>query len=357
MVCNLTFKDLYREATVTLFDVEDQDERGSSWPLYLVGAFFVLSAMVLGAWNVELPYLAFSSGPVSDAADSIVVSEIDMFPPQGELLMLTVISQDVNIFEAVIAGFDPTIDLVRKEAYRQPDESDEDYRKRVLQQMDDSQTRAITVALNYLGYEMIPTDVLITDLVPDKPAADVLEIGDSVNTFGDIAITRSTDLTDALEGFRPGDVVDVGITRQGSTQLLQVELADRDDDSGGAMIGIVVGELTEPPFPVAIQAGNVGGPSAGLMHALAIIDTLTPGEMTKGHIVAGTGTIQFDGTVGGIGGIRQKVVGAEAAGADYILVPESNHQDALTAERESIEIVSVATIQDAIEFLETLVEV
>jgi PDZ domain-containing protein len=204
---------------------------------------------------------------------------------------------------------------------------------------------------------MVPVDVLITDLVPDKPAAEILEIGDSVTSFNGSEITRSTDLTDALADFEPGDVVDVGITREGTTQLLKVELAARDDDSGGAMIGIVVGELTEPPFPVSIRAGNVGGPSAGMMHALAIIDTLTPGDMTKGHIVAGTGTIQYDASVGSIGGIRQKVVGAEAAGAEYMLVPESNYEAALTAERESIEIVSVATLQEAIDFLAALEEV
>jgi PDZ domain-containing protein len=122
------------------------------------------------------------------------------------------------------------------------------------------------------------------------------------------------------------------------------------------MIGIVVGELTEPPFPVSIRAGNVGGPSAGLMHALAIIDTLTPGEMTKGHIVAGTGTIGYDATVGAIGGVRQKVVAAESAGAGYILVPEGNHEAALTAPRDTIEIVPVATLQDAITFLDGLPE-
>jgi PDZ domain-containing protein len=334
--------------------VEDQNERGSSWPLYLVGAFFVAGTLILGAWNVELPYLAFSSGPVSDAADAIVASDVDTYPPEGELLMLTVVSQDVNLFEAAIAAVDPTIDLVRKEAYRRPEESDEDYRKRVLEQMDDSQIRAITVALGYLGYEMVPIDVLITDLVPDKPAAAVLQIGDSVDSFGGVDIVSSSDLTDALDGHTPGEVVDVVVTREGSPQTLQVELAERDDNTGGAMIGIVVGELTEPPFPVSIQAGNVGGPSAGMMHALAIIDTLTPGEMTKGHIVAGTGTIQYDGTVGSIGGIRQKVVGAEAAGAEYILVPADNYEDALTAERESIEIVSIATLQDAIDFLDGL---
>ena len=337
--------------------MEDQDDRGSSWPLYLVGALFAVGVLTLGAWNFELPYLAFSTGPVSDAADAIIVSDVATYPPEGELLMLTVVSQDVNPFEALIAGADPAIDLVPKEAYRQPDESDEDYRKRVLQQMDDSQTRAITVALEYLGYEMVPTDVLITDLVPDLPAAEVLQIGDSVDRFNGTQIVRSTDLTDALDGLAPGVVADIEVTREGTTQNLQVELVARDDEESGAMIGIIVGELTEPPFPVSIRAGNVGGPSAGMMHALAIIDTLTPGEMTKGHIIAGTGTISYDATVGAIGGVRQKVVAAEAAGAAYILVPAGNYESALTAPRETIEIVSVATLQDAIDFLDGLPEV
>jgi PDZ domain-containing protein len=317
---------------------------------------FVVGALILAVWNLELPYLAFSSGPVSDAADAIEASDVEVYPPDGELLMLTVVSQDVNLFEAMIAGVDPRIDLVPKEAYRQPDESDEDYRKRVLQQMDDSQTRAITVALEHLGYEMIPSDVLITDLVPDKPASEVLQIGDSVDTLNGVEIVRSTDLTDALEGFQAGEVVDIGVTRDGAAQTVQVELAEREDPPGGAMIGITVGELSEPPFPVSIEAGDVGGPSAGLMHTLAIIDTLTPGEMTDGHIVAGTGTIGYDAAVGAIGGIRQKVVGAEAAGAEYILVPQGNYEAALTAPRESIEIVPVATLDDAIDFFNRLGE-
>ncbi len=334
--------------------MEDKKERGSLWPLYLVGGLFLVGALVLGVWNLKLPFLAFSSGPVSDAADAITASEVDTFPPEGELLMLTVVSQEVNIFEAVIAGVDPAIDLVAREAFRRPDESDEDYRKRVLQQMDDSQTRAITVALEHLGYEMVPTDVLITDLVPDIPAAEVLEVGDSVDSFNGVEIVRSTDLTDALADLEPGDVVDVGVIRDGTAQTLHVELAEREQPEGGAMIGITVGELSEPPFPVTIEAGDVGGPSAGMMHALAIIDTLTPGEMTKGHIVAGTGTIAYDATVGPIGGIRQKVIGAEAAGAEYILVPAGNYEDALTAPRDLIEIVPIATLQDAITFLDGL---
>ena len=129
--------------------MEDQPSSRSSWPLYLLGALFAAGVLLLAAWNIEIPYLAFSPGPVSDAADAIVAEQVDVYPPEGELLMLTLVSQDVNIFEAIIVGIDPTIDLVRRDRVRPPDESDEDYRERVLDQMDDSQQIAITVALDH----------------------------------------------------------------------------------------------------------------------------------------------------------------------------------------------------------------
>lgn len=306
------------------------------------------------AWNVELPYLAFSAGPVSDASDSIVAEEVEIYPPDGELLMLTVVSQDVNVFEAIIAGFDPTIDLVRRQAVRRPGESDEDYRNRVLQQMDDSNFRSISVALDYLGYDMVPTEVVINEFVEGVPAESVLELGDTIVAINGSAITQVADIKPLVEGFGVGDTVVMTVDRAGERLDLTVELAERQDEPGVAMIGILLGELTESPFPLAIQAGDIGGPSAGMMHTLAIIDTLTEGELTNGHVIAGTGTIRIDGTVGNIGGIRQKVVGAEAAGATHILVPVGNYEKALTAERRTIVIVPIATIGEAIEFLETL---
>jgi Lon-like protease len=334
--------------------VQDTQRSTPTWPVYL--ASFLLFAGVLSVilWNVQLPYLAWSAGPVSDAADAIAIEGAEVFTPEGELLMLTVLSQDVNLFEAVIAGLDPTIDLLRKERVRPPDETDEEYRERVLAQMDDSQIRAITVALNSLGYEMVPTDVIVIEILADLPADGVLEPGDSINTVNGVEIIRSSDVPGALEGLAPGDEVTIGITRAGSELEVTLELAARDDDVDAPIMGIVVRELTEPPFPVEIQAGNVGGPSAGMMHALAIIDSLTPGDLTGGRVIAGTGTIEYDGTVGNIGGIRQKVPAAEAAGASVILVPAGNYEEALTAERTSIDIVPIANLEEAIAYLENL---
>ena len=322
----------------------------------MVGSLLGVGILMVVAWNIELPYLAFSSGPVSDAADAIVAEEVEVYPPEGEFLMLTVVSQDVNIFETIIATFDGSIDLVRREAYRPPEESDEEYRNRVLDQMSDSHRVAIAIALQHLGYEMQPAAVLVIGVAEDKAVSRVLAIGDSIDAINGLPVTRLEDIRNALEMFDVGDVIQLEITREGSVQVVEIELTARDDDPGGPVIGITVQELAEPPFPVSIETGVIGGPSAGMMHTLAIIDILTADELTKGHIVAGTGTVRPDGTVGNIGGIRQKIVGAEAAGADYVLVPIGNYEAALTAERDSIEIVPVANITEALAFLETLPE-
>ncbi len=328
----------------------------SKWPVYLIGALFALGVLGTALWNVELPYLAYSPGQVSDAADAIVVRDVEVFPPEGELLMLTVIAPEVNVFEALIAGFDPTIDLVRREAVRRVGETDEEYRNRVLQQMDDSNFRSVAVALGYLGIELMPTEVVINEFVEGVPAQSVLELGDTIKAVNGLPVTSATEIRPLIEGLEPGDTIEVTVVRNGTDSTVVVELAEREDEVGAVMIGVTLGELTGPPFPLEVSAGDVGGPSAGLMHTLAIIDILTEGELTKGNVVAGTGTIRMDGTVGNIGGVRQKVVAAEAAGADYMLVPEGNYQTALTAKYDAIQIVPVATLADAIGFLEGLDE-
>src|SRR5690606_7754735 len=116
-------------------------------------------------------------------------------------------------------------------------------------------------------------------------------------------------------------------------------------------IGIYVRQL---PFWIDIDTGIVGGPSAGMMYTLAIIDVLTPGSLTGGRVVAGTGTIDLEGSVGEVGGVRQKVVAAEAAGAEYMFVPAGNLAAAESAPRGDMELVAVESIDDALEFLRGL---
>ncbi len=328
-------------------------------PRWLGVAFTVLAMLAgvsIAAWSMELPYFALSAGPVSDVIDNVVLLDgADGFDTDGELMMLTVSVQGVNAYELVAAAADPTIDLLRQERLRDPDESDEEYRERGLQQMDQSKENAIAVALERVGGDLVigSDGVEVVDLVEGAPAASVLEVGDIVTRVEGVEIFVAQDIGQQLADNVPGDSVAITVQRQGETLDLEIELTGAEDDPNRALVGILA-QTVNPQYPVDINSANVGGPSAGLMYALGIIDVLTPGNITNGHVVAGTGTIAPDGSVGGIGGIRQKVVAAEAAGADIVLVPASNYEDALTAPADDIEIVAVATIDEALSYLESL---
>lgn len=328
---------------------------GTIWPYASLGSLFLVGAMIVAAWNVELPYYAYSPGPIENTLDNVVAEAPVVDDPAGSLLMLTVVGQPVNLIEAVIAGFDPSIVLVRREAIRPPDETDEEYRSRVLAQMSDSTHRAISAALAYLGYEMVPVELIVDDIVEGVPAEQVLQRGDSIVGVEGQPVSGASDLIPVIQAHRVGDTIRLTVSREGQEVEVEVTLVGREDDPTVPMIGITLGQITEPPFPIDIRTGDVGGPSAGLMYTLAIIDVLSEGDLTRGHVIAGTGTIDpTDGTVGAIGGVRQKVVAAEAAGASHILVPVANYQDALKAPRERIEIVPVSNLQEAVDFLESL---
>ena len=314
--------------------------------------FFFVGVVVM-AWNIPLPLVAYSPGPVSDAADAVVVDSVPLFAPSGELLMLTVESQSINAFEAVIAAVDPAVDVLARNVVRRPEESDEDYRRRNLQMMDQSTATAIGVALGELDLTDAGSSVFITGYAADTPAGQVLKIGDRILALDGLDIGATSDLAEALGSREPGDTVEIVIDRAGEQVSFDIELAPSTEEPGKPFIGIFVRQL---PFWIDLDPGIVGGPSAGMMYTLAIIEVLSDGDLTHGHVVAGTGTIDAEGKVGAIGGVRQKVVAAEAAGAEYMILPQSNYEAALTAPRNGMKLVPVSTLSDALDFLKTLAE-
>jgi PDZ domain-containing protein len=329
------------------------------WPLVVATLSLVAAGLLIAAWNVSLPYYAFSPGPVGDAIDAVSVSGQETFVPDEELLMLTVSSQGVNPIEALLAAFDPTVDLVSRVAVRQPDESDEDFAARNQASMDLSKETAITLALRRLGYEVRTRSdgVAIAEVLGEVPAAAVLEVNDVITSVDGTAVELPTDIGAVLVDKDPGDIVSVSLLRDGVARVVEVELVAREDDPTTSIIGISAAALNptfEYPFPVEIDAGLIGGPSAGMMYTLAVMEVLGPNDLARGRIVAGTGTIDSDGNIGAIGGIRQKVVAAEAAGAEVMLVPSSNYEEALTAPRRDLELIPVATLDDALAALEGL---
>lgn len=333
--------------------------RRPRWAAAAAWALVVGAGLALFAWNLRLPFYAFSGGPVGDALDSVEVSEVATYDTDGELLMLTVSSQEVNPFEALVAGFDPDVDLVSRQAVRSPDESDEDFVARNRANMDLSRETAITVALTRLGYEVVTRSdgVLIVELVEGVPAASVLRVDDVITAVEGEAVELADQIGPIVANRKVGDVIEVRVKRGTENLTVEVALAGREDDPAVPMIGISAVALNprfEYPFPIDIDAGLVGGPSAGLMYTIAVMELLSPEDLTHGRVVAGTGTIDSAGNVGPIGGVRQKVVAAEAAGADVMLVPASNFDEALTARRKRLELIPVATLDDALAALAAL---
>jgi PDZ domain-containing protein len=332
----------------------------SPLPRWVAGTFvglFLTAAAAIGAWSVELPYVAFSPGPVGDAIDVVVATDdVEVFVPDGELYFLTVsvTAGGVNAYEAITAGLDPAVDLVRRQAVRRDDESDEEYKQRNLDAMDQSIDTAVAVALDRAGVPVrIESDgVQVVDLVEGSGAAGILQPDDVIVAVDGEPVQLSGDIGVVIGELSPGDSVEIDIERNGEPMSVEVELTASEDGSR-TLIGILA-QTANPRYPISIETSNVGGPSAGMMYTLAIMDLLVDGDLAKGNLVAGTGTIRADGTVGNIGGVRQKVVAAEAAGAGVMLVPAGNYEEALTAPRESIELISVATIDEALAALEAL---
>ena len=332
---------------------------GRRWPIVIACLALVMAGLLIGAWNITLPYYAFSPGPVGDALDAVSASEVEVYLANEELLMLTVSSQEVNPIEAFLAGIDPTVDLVAREAVRRPDETDEEFVTRNQASMDLSKETAITLALRRLGYEVetISEGVLIADVDETAPAVDVLRPDDVITAVDGVTVSFPEDIGAALGDNEPGDVITLELIRAEESLTTEVELIAREDDPGAPLIGISVAALDprfEFPFPIDIDAGLIGGPSAGMMYTLAVMELLGPESLSSGHVIAGTGTIDVDGNVGGIGGVRQKVVAAEAAGAEVMLVPASNYDEALTAPRDGIELIPVATLDEVLDALASL---
>jgi PDZ domain-containing protein len=289
------------------------------------------------------------------------------------LFFLTVTLKEVNLIEYLAAWLDDQVDLSPRETIRPVGISPEELRAQNLSLMDQSKQNAVFVALSELGYEVTfeGTGALISSVIADTAAEGLLEANDIIVGVNGSPIEFSTDAVDLISGFGPGDTIDLTIERttaSGEPERLDVSITlgvFRAEDEDGNLVleedrGMVGVLLTNAPtnivFPVevTIDSQNIGGPSAGLMFTLEIMNQLTDVDLTGGRRIAGTGTIDQEGTVGPIGGVRQKIFAAINAGAELVFVPAGNYEQALDAAADDIQVVRVETVHDALGFLEPL---
>jgi PDZ domain-containing protein len=325
---------------------QGQEPRGrlGRWALLIPT---IVLALVFGF--VRLPYFVFEPGPAQDVLPLIHIQDHTTYPAKGHLLLTAVDLFQPNIYEAVRAWLDRSQAVVPESYLLAPGQTQRDEFRIAISQMDTSKIDAAVVALTAeAGYpDKHGTGALIENVFAGTPAEGKLFAGD---------------LIVAIDGDPVNTVDDVAphITRAGTEHALKITVlaggARQDVTLAPATVaGIdhpIVGISLVPnfPFPLTIDSGDIGGPSAGLMWTLGLIDVLTPGELTGGKVIAGTGTIDPDGNVGAIGGVEEKVVAAERAGAAVFFVPIDNAEAARSVARKIV-IVPVRTFRDALSYL------
>lgn len=334
------------------------------WALVVAMVALLIITFLPTSYVVQQPGPVYNTLGTARNADGeevplISVEGAETFPTEGALDLLTVQVQGnrertPSWFELATAWFDPTKAVLPIDAVFPAGQTTEQRNEQSAAMMVDSQQEATAAALSELGYD-VGAQLSVYEVMADSASEGVLEDGDI------ILEANGDDVTDA-EALRAvinegeGAPVELLIERDGEEETVEVTptLSTGDDGESAWLIGVRL--ITDYDFPidVTIQLNNVGGPSAGMMFALGIIDVLTPGQLNGGQNVAGTGTISADGTVGPIGGIRQKMWGALNAGADWFLAPEANCDEVVGHVPGELKVFSVGELDDALDVLEAV---
>jgi Lon-like protease len=338
--------------------------------LTVVAALLVLSIAVLAF--VPVPYFALAPGDAREVLPRISVTGAETFDTDGTIDFVTVGVPRLAALGALLGVVDPNTDVVDEERIL-GGRTEEENREDNLQLMGYSKDFATYVALNELGFPVsisgggVVIDSLCMEQAADgtcalqAPADEVLDAGDMITAIDGAPVNLTSDIGPALEGRAAGDLVSVTFVRPGSDDPQTGEVALTTTEDGRVILGIIPNPsppstiVFDFPVDVAIDSGQVGGPSAGLAFTLALLETLTPGSLTGGKTVAATGTINPAGTVGNIGGLRQKTVAVERSGADLFLVPIDEEAVAKAAAAGTdLQVVGVATLDDALQALADL---
>jgi Lon-like protease len=321
----------------------------------------LLVGLVAAASLFPVPYVVYSPGPVEDTLGVwegepvIEISGAETYPTEGVLDLTTVgvtpADRKLGLLTALQAWLDPDRTVIPRELVYPQDVTAEEAREENAQLLERSQETAKVAALRELGLE-VPEVVVVDTVVNDAPADGVLVPGDVVVAVDGTPIAAPQDVVDAVTAHEPGETVEFVVERDGVERTVTVGTQAAEDD-GRTIVGFSPTIGYEYPVQIEVNIDErIGGPSAGMVFALAIYDTLTPGALLDGMHVAGTGTISPDGEVGPIGGIQQKIAASSEDGASLFLAPAGNCDEAVLADPGEMRVVRVETLDDAIAAVE-----
>jgi Lon-like protease len=311
-----------------------------------------LIVLVSAAAFVRLPYYALGPGPAREVIPLISVHGHPTYASSGKLIMTTVSYYQVTPIQALAAWIDPNVALVERDVLFRPGTTQQQEHQRSISEMDQSKIDAAYVVLSQLtSYpKSHGSGVLIEGVVPDCPAEGHLFAGDLVTSIdGEPTPSRQAALRifDSTPASKPLTFHVSAGGEQTDVTLSRMRCVPSDDRP---LVGVLM--VDQFPFDVSISSGDIGGPSAGLMWSLGLYDLLTPGDITGGRTIAGTGTIDQEGNVGPIGGIADKVVAAERVGATIFLAPKDNMAELQGVDTGGMKIVPVSSFRDALQYLQ-----
>ncbi|WP_219108117.1 PDZ domain-containing protein [Austwickia sp. TVS 96-490-7B] len=340
------------------------DERRALWwrrRRWMIPLTLLLSlAVAVSGLFVHPPYIVMRAGPVYDTLGQmkdrqsgkdrpiIEVHGAPTYPTEGALDFTTVAlygtpGRELNLWDyvwAVLQGADIT---PTDKVYR-PNTTQEQVRQQGRAQMSGAQDEARVVALRAVG-KNVPERVRVAAVAQGGPAEGALKVDDVITSIDGTAVTDTSAVRDAVTKAAEGHQLRLEVERNGRATPVTVGTVVQE---GRRMMGVTLATTFTFPVEVTINAGDIGGPSAGLMLALGIYDKLTPGALTGGRKIAGTGTLAVDGTVGPIGGIPHKMVGArESTGAEWFLAPQGNCQQVIGRIPDGLHVVKVGTFDEA----------
>lgn len=325
--------------------------------------------MLSSIYYYPLPY--FISKPGDAVELEPIINVEGGYKESGSFMLTTIRMSGANLFNYAWANMDNYMEIIPKEVVLAERETEEEYTERQLRVMQNSQESAIIVAYQLAGkaVEVQNEGVSVEQISSNMPAENILKAGDIINSVNGYEVKTAEQLIKYVQAQTIGSKVTLAFKRKGKELTENITLAalplTKEEEKNklspkpGLGISVTTKRTVSVDPPIEINTERIGGPSAGLMFSLEIYNQLTAEDITKGHRIAGTGTIDPEGRVGRIGGIHQKIVAADKAKAEHFFAPRdgANYETALAAAQDigtTMHIVPVDTIQDALNYLDKL---
>jgi PDZ domain-containing protein len=309
-----------------------------------------LIALVLALNFYRLPVVALTPGPMEDVLARVKIHGQRDYDSKGKLYLTSVgVDDNVRFYEALLDLANRDVELLPREQVFPDGGTAEEIDQENVALMDQSKETAKVVALRELGYDVEPTGVLVTEIVSGTPADGRLEAGDRIVAVDERGVTSTEQVRKAISRHQVGERVAFRIERDRATKEVAVGVQAAE---GQPRVGVVLRDLFQDlPVEVNIETENIGGPSAGLMFSISIVDKLTSQDLTGGRRIAGTGTIELDGSVLPVGGVAEKLVAVDRQGVSIFLIPGGNCGDVRGRVPDGLRLVKVSSLREALRFL------